>query len=672
MFFKRYPYLLLISFLLFTPGSHTKNSAPPPLKYSNAGTVLFGASDMGRDCWNSDSLALLSARLVIENVLPQMDEATIHVKDDAFVCDLIEYLRMVLEVVRQLAGGKAKHVLLMALSDAIGGYMKHLILPMAKYAYYAGNIEYANVIKLYQLFDEIKGFLRTNGEGWSKPLATVGKHIHARPIDLSTPARARSSVDPCAGLIYVKRSNKHSAQGMRKRGAAQIQGGPGKEPETCGLDIPMPFFDSKTHPSAVAVPFKSFTLRNLESRSSAYILVKYYVAAAKCHVSKHSDAHSVEHFNSNLFSFIMRKVMPHLCDEKFYAAFGGVLRIAETIKQSSEGSVIGNFNLMPEVEEKEPEEVEQGECAASGAAAGTSSDSDKGKSGADASGGTATEDGESSKSKLLLIAALCTIIVWFCMGAIFIWCKMRKNRKNKGLGGDDKLKLLPCTTESCPENPINKRLSANILGPLLKKSSTSKPPSAKTSSKTSDYSGEPCTNETCPGYASGKSTENEDDDTSTNRGKTTSSKLTSGTGTSGPESETDQGGKETIVQNIRYLPPIFACHTSMTGNMRGDLTDRRPPSRETSGNDSPTAGGAASGAHGAPTGANRSGGATGGGGGGPIRRNATIQRATTSGGGALPKKPYVFGYDFQTTSDEDDSSQGSTDGDNDIDANMSK
>lgn len=550
MFLQHYTFFLLL--FLFTPISHTKKS-PTPLKYSNAGTVLFGASDMNRDCWNADSVSLLTARLVIENILPQMDDVSIHVKDDAFVCDLIEYFRMVLEVVRQLASGKAKHVLLMALSDAIGGYMKHLILPMAKYAYYAGNIEYANVVKLYQLFDEIKGFLRTDGAGWSKPLATVGKHIHAQPIDLSASSRDVSSVDPCSGLIYIKRTSaKHGKQAMRKRADDINAASSLKEPETCGLDIPMPFLDSKSHPSALAVPFKSFTLRNLESRSSAYILVKYYIAAAKCHVSKHSDARSVEHFNTNLFSFIMRKVMPHLCDEKFYAAFGGVLRIAETIKQSTESNVIGNFNLMPEVEDngKETEEIDSSQCipGAGASAAGGGGEGSAGKAAKvedGGGGGDAAQEGESSKSKLLLIAALCTIIVWFCLGALFIFCKMRKNRKNKSLGGEDKLKLLPCTTETCPENPMNKRLSAKLLAPLIRKSSSAKEPSAKTSSKTSDYSVEPCTNETCPGYQSGKSTE--DEDTSTNRGKTTSSKLTSGTATSAPESETDQG-KEAIVQ----------------------------------------------------------------------------------------------------------------------------
>lgn len=648
MFLQHYTFLLLL--FLFTPLSHTKKS-PTPLKYSNAGTVLFGASDMNRDCWNADSVSMLTARLVIENILPQMDEVTIHVKDDAFVCDLIEYFRMVLEVVRQLASGKAKHVLLMALSDAIGGYMKHLILPMAKYAYYAGNLEYANVVKLYQLFDEIKGFLRTDGAGWSKPLATVGKHIHAQPIDLSAASRDVSSVDPCSGLIYIKRIGKHGKQGMRKRAdVINAAASSSKEPVTCGLDIPMPFFDSKSHPSALAVPFKSFTLRNLESRSSAYILVKYYVAAAKCHVSKHSDARSVEHFNTNLFSFIMRKVMPHLCDEKFYAAFGGVLRIAETIKQSTESNVIGNFNLMPEVEdnEKEAEETDNSQCIPGAGAAG-------GKAAQVEDGADVAQDGESSsKSKLLLIAALCTIVVWFCLGAAFIFFKMRRNRKNKSLGRDDKLKLLPCTTETCPENPINKRLSAKLLGPLMRKSSSGKDPSAKTSSKTSDYSGEPCTNETCPGYISGKSTE--DEDTSTNRGKTTSSKLTSGTATSAPESETDQG-KEAIVQRIDYLPPHFACHTSMTGNLRTNLKPPRSGSREASGDDSPPGAGRA-----------RPGGAVGG---GPPGRNVLAARATTSGA-APPKKPYVFGYDFQTTSDEDDSSPGSTDGDNDIGGNMSK
>lgn len=54
---------------------------------------------------------------------------------------------------------------------------------------------------------------------------------------------------------------------------------------------------------------------------------------------------------------LFRFVIPHLKDEKLYAAFGGALRVYMSLKDRvghGGGKEIGNYNVMPEVEEKEP------------------------------------------------------------------------------------------------------------------------------------------------------------------------------------------------------------------------------------------------------------------------------------------------------------------------------
>lgn len=119
----------------------------------------------------------------------------------------------------------------------------------------------------------------------------------------------------------------------------------------------MPFLDSKSHPTAIAIPFKTFSLRNLESKASAYVLVKFYVAAHKCLAYKKARADDVATFDNKFFTWINRFVIKHLPDEKFYAAFGGVLRVYMSLKQRvghGGSKEIGNYNVMPEVEEKEP------------------------------------------------------------------------------------------------------------------------------------------------------------------------------------------------------------------------------------------------------------------------------------------------------------------------------
>lgn len=157
------------------------------------------------------------------------------------------------------------------------------------------------------------------------------------------------------------------------------------EPAKIKIDIPMPFFDSKTHPSAIAVPFRRFSLRNVESKSSAYILLKFYVAATKCLASKDADQSSVNTFNSDFYAFLNWKVIPHMCDEKFYSAFGGILRVVETLKQlgvspSSESEYNSAVRLHEKGESmEEKENINLGESDVAGesaaAAAGGKSES---------------------------------------------------------------------------------------------------------------------------------------------------------------------------------------------------------------------------------------------------------------------------------------------------------
>lgn len=87
-------------------------------KGSNIGTVLFAPSDANRDCWSADSLALLTARMVLEGILPNRN--SLNVNDENLINDVIEYFRLILEVVRKNTTGRIKHIMLMALTDTLG------------------------------------------------------------------------------------------------------------------------------------------------------------------------------------------------------------------------------------------------------------------------------------------------------------------------------------------------------------------------------------------------------------------------------------------------------------------------------------------------------------------------------------------------------------------------
>lgn len=137
-------------------------------------------------------------------------------------------------------------------------------------------------------------------------------------------------------LLLARATRKANLMGGEPR---EGDNGPTQKPG-CDIQIPMPFFDSKTQPSAIAVPFKTFTLRNLQSRSSAYILVKLYMAVLRCMSLKNSGESSIQRFDNDYFNFLTSKVMPRLKDEKFYAAFGGVLRVMSSFRKSGTLSLL--------------------------------------------------------------------------------------------------------------------------------------------------------------------------------------------------------------------------------------------------------------------------------------------------------------------------------------------
>lgn len=216
-------YLLTQIFLIVTFARIYTSASEATTQPMNIGTVLFTAADTRRDCFSADEVALMTTRMMLEDMLPV--EVDLVIKDNQYVLDLIDYFRLMLEVVRSLTTGKTKHIILMALTDTLGnaefvsclfcfstllpiqgGYMRHLVLPLAKFAYYAGEIRYSTVIKLYQLYDELKLYLRTDGQGWRKPRDGLGRfwsilheYLYKR-VFFKVPTRKPKNW-PCKALI---------------------------------------------------------------------------------------------------------------------------------------------------------------------------------------------------------------------------------------------------------------------------------------------------------------------------------------------------------------------------------------------------------------------------------------------------------------------------------------
>ncbi|XP_011144961.1 uncharacterized protein LOC105186451 [Harpegnathos saltator] len=273
----------------------------------------------------------------------------------------MDYFHACLENVRRLSVGKTKHLMLKALADTLGGYLRVYILPLTRHSYYAGNIKYRSAKMLFELFDELKTFLRTNGAGWSRPSQDV-RDVNIPPITITPPKTSLA----CNGLItysapfdrnsgdYRSFTFKRKKRATVKRGGARrAVSGYNKETATDEVIIPLPFLDNEVEPNSIALPFRNDSLQSLYSEKSAFALVKYYIVSAKCIASRSSTRSQSRLFNKNFHSWLRQSVLRHLDDEKWYPAFGGVLRVMATLRESGEGATksgaSGAYQMMPKV-----------------------------------------------------------------------------------------------------------------------------------------------------------------------------------------------------------------------------------------------------------------------------------------------------------------------------------
>ncbi|XP_043269430.1 uncharacterized protein [Venturia canescens] len=243
----------------------------------NIGTVLFEKSACGKRCWSSEEFAVLNSRRMFQDILPQV--SVINCQNDQYIALLMDYFHICLECVRKLSIGKTKHIMLKALADTMGGYLKVHILPLTKHSYYAGDIKYHNAKRLFELFEELKSFLHTNGDGWHSPRNPDSNHIEIPPINIA-PSKSTSICDELIIYTYPRESSE------------------------CVM-VPIPFLDDNAQPNSIALPFRKDNLYSLYSEKSVFALVRYYVASVKCIKSKSDpDKRPLHQFNEDLYDWL--------------------------------------------------------------------------------------------------------------------------------------------------------------------------------------------------------------------------------------------------------------------------------------------------------------------------------------------------------------------------------
>ncbi|XP_034937689.1 uncharacterized protein [Chelonus insularis] len=275
----------------------------------NVGSVLFDKNDVAKKCWNNEQLTLLISRNIFQDILPKIE--MIDASNEDYIGLIMEYMDVCLEVIKKLTTGRTKRLIMKAFADTMAGYLRVYILPITKRSFYAGNIQYHNAKRLFDLYDELKVFLRTNGIGWFKPNNDT-RQFNITPIDIPP----NENFDTCSNLLLY----------------------PG---EGGGVLVPLPFLDDDENPGSIALPFENSSLHSLFTESSAFIVQKYYVASVSCILSSSrrkreiSSQDQLYKFLRELNEWLEQVINPHLEDEKWYPAFGGISRVMASIKSKN-------------------------------------------------------------------------------------------------------------------------------------------------------------------------------------------------------------------------------------------------------------------------------------------------------------------------------------------------
>lgn len=287
----------------------------------NVGTILFNKKIIRRECWSQLDLAKLRARQVFEKLaVPCPPPESL---DESYIKNILQYYKRAVRVTQTELDVQTKTILKDSLEDMIGGHLRYEILPTSRIAYYAGYLPYRSVRSLHDYLEDLKRNLNTQGIGWKTP----PKIPRWSNITVAKVLITHSNFfNPCTKLILKRDSN------------------------SC-IHLPLPKFDNKHNPTAMALPFKRNGLISLTSSDSENILLKYYTLASKCILKnspakcRHSDFLA---YNRELWHWMKRDVAPHLMDEQLFTAYSGVLRVAAAVQSYGKG--LSRRNLFEEEE----------------------------------------------------------------------------------------------------------------------------------------------------------------------------------------------------------------------------------------------------------------------------------------------------------------------------------
>ncbi|XP_023035410.1 uncharacterized protein LOC6649835 isoform X2 [Drosophila willistoni] len=274
------------------------------------GTNLFG--DYTRKCFSTEDIALMSARKDFESLIPKAYPKCLI--GDSVVYMLMKYFNTINQIVKGKADAETRRLLQRAYYDALGGYLRFYLLPVAQLSYYAGRLKLCTVERLVALYRQCRVVLNTNGNGWRTPSADILGQLVKTPISPISIEDCKNSESDAASCTLLDQSYVTKEADIVDQMIVTL---PHLEP-----------LDNNGFMGNIFIPFRQRRIYNLQSPNSAFILVKFFKIVTNCH---RFQGLSQRTYNLKLGNWIRDNLEVHYKDDVFYPGLGGILQVSESL-----------------------------------------------------------------------------------------------------------------------------------------------------------------------------------------------------------------------------------------------------------------------------------------------------------------------------------------------------
>ncbi|CAI6348636.1 unnamed protein product [Macrosiphum euphorbiae] len=281
------------------------------------GSSLYKVTDIDRKTWTSADCIELQCRKSIGLLIPGAN----FTDGDGAGVRFLQYFDVVKAEAKKIVSSVARKRAMIAVVDALGGYLHTKLLPHVREQYYAGRASYSTVKRLQDLDKNIKYILGTDGRGWARPIVRDQRSSEDVSLAMWQAAerKPRTAVRPGDGSLE------------RCGGVAAGSYG------LLGNDDPVPYFDNNTRPHSVVVPWR-------QGRT-----VLYGIRDAGCYrtLFDHLAAANMRGRSATLRQWLDEAVLPLVtarATDQWYPALWGVTLVARRLKDVDAVTHIGDLD----------------------------------------------------------------------------------------------------------------------------------------------------------------------------------------------------------------------------------------------------------------------------------------------------------------------------------------